>query len=193
MHTKSLTLVPVAGFVFVAALVLTARSSSAPLAGPVPAASTDSTDPILISTLRPESSLVPPKLEGCISCHGLIEPMHKYGTTETLDKLKDGKDAVGLSCTACHGGNPVPRKTSEDPKEVERVKAQAHVRAMFPREWRRAGKYSGANPERTNTLLIRESWEFVRFINPGDLRVAAKTCSSQHDDSRSDALGCRAL
>ena len=37
-----------------------------------------------------------PKLEGCVTCHGLIEPMHKYGTTETLDKLKDGKDAVGL-------------------------------------------------------------------------------------------------
>ena len=26
-----------------------------------------------------------PKLEGCVSCHGLIEPMHKYVTTETLD------------------------------------------------------------------------------------------------------------
>jgi hypothetical protein len=46
------------------------------------------------------------KVEGCVSCHGQIEPMHKYGTTETLEKLKDGKDAVGLSCTACHGGNP---------------------------------------------------------------------------------------
>jgi hypothetical protein len=112
------------------------------------------------------------KLEGCVSCHGLIEPMHKYGTTETLDKLKDGKDAVGLSCTACHGGNP-----------VSRVKEEAHVKPVFPREWRRAGKYSGANPERSNTLLARESWEFVRFINPGDLRVVAKTCagSACHD------------
>ena len=48
------------------------------------------------------------KVEGCVKCHGQIEPMHKYGTTETLEKLKDGKDAVGLSCTACHGGNPAP-------------------------------------------------------------------------------------
>src|SRR6266404_4436413 len=32
-----------------------------------------------------------PKLEGCISCHGKIEPMHKYGTTETLEQLKDGR------------------------------------------------------------------------------------------------------
>src|ERR1041384_3596775 len=114
----------------------------------------------------------PVRIEGCVSCHGLIEPMHKYGTTETLEKLKDGKDAVGLSCTACHGGNPVAR-----------TKEEAHVRPMFPREWRRNGNYSGANPERSNTLLARESWEFVRFINPGDLRVVGKTCagSACHD------------
>jgi hypothetical protein len=112
------------------------------------------------------SQTVPVKVEGCVSCHGLIEPMHKYGTTETLEKLKNGKDAVGLSCTACHGGNP-----------ASKVKEEAHVRPMFPREWRRNGNYSGANPERSNTLLARESWEFVRFINPGDLRVVGKTCA----------------
>ena len=108
-----------------------------------------------------------PKQEGCVSCHGMIEPMHKYGTTETLEKLKDGKDAVGLSCTACHGGNP-----------ASKLKVEAHVQPRFPREWQREGRYSGANPERSNTLLNRESWEFVRFINPGDLRVAARTCGS---------------
>ena len=114
----------------------------------------------------------PAKVEACVSCHGLIEPMHKYGTTETLEKIKDGKDAVGLSCTACHGGNPIAR-----------VKDEAHVRPLYPKEWRRDGKYTGANPERSNTLLARESWEFVRFINPGDLRVAGKTCagSACHD------------
>ena len=118
------------------------------------------------------SNQAPVKVEGCVSCHGLIEPMHKYGTTETLEKLKDGKDAVGLSCTACHGGNPVAT-----------TKEAAHVQPMFPREWRRDGKYTGANPERSNTLLTRESWEFVRFVNPGDLRVVSKTCagSACHD------------
>ena len=112
------------------------------------------------------------KVEGCVTCHGLIEPMHKYGTTETLEKLKDGKDAVGLSCTACHGGNPVAR-----------TKEEAHVKPKFLSEWRRDGKYTGANPERSNTLLARESWDFVRFVNPGDLRVVGKTCagSACHD------------
>src|SRR6476646_11641979 len=84
----------------------------------------------------------PPRLEGCVSCHGLIEPMHKYGTTKTFDKLKDGKDAVGLSCTACHGGNP-----------ASLLKEQANVKALYPREWRRAGGYSGANADVSHTLL----------------------------------------
>ena len=135
-------------------------------------------------TSRPKVSLAMPqpqgpptvRIEGCVTCHGQIEPMHKYGTTETLDNLKDGKDAVGLTCTGCHGGNPVPRKTSDDLQSIQKIKDAAHVRSKFPAEWKRDGKYTGANPERTATLLARESWEFVRFINPGDLRVAAKTC-----------------
>ena len=119
-----------------------------------------------------------PRLDGCVTCHGPIEPMHRYGPTETLEKLNGDKDAVGLTCTACHGGNPVPRKSNDDPGHIEQIKHQAHVRPRFPLEWKRDGKYTGANPERTNTLLLRESWEFVRFINPGDLRVAARTCGS---------------
>jgi hypothetical protein len=122
---------------------------------------------------------VTPKLEGCISCHAQIEPMHKFGPTATLEKLdKEGKDAFHLSCTACHGGNPVPRKSGDNQGDNDRVKRAAHVQPRFPEEWKRDGKYSGANPERTNTLLARESWEFVRFINPGDIRVATKTCGN---------------
>src|SRR5438132_7040372 len=121
-----------------------------------------------------------PKLEGCVSCHAKIEPMHKYGTTETLEQIKGDKDAVGLTCTACHGGNPLPKKTTDDSKEIERIKHAAHVQPRFPNEWRRQGKSTGANPERSNTLLERESLEFVRFINPGDLRVAQRTCGECH-------------
>ena len=153
--------------------VASAKKEAKPLT-PGPASS-----PIPIPTLRnkPQGQQASsPRLDGCVTCHGQIEPMHKYGTTETLDALKDGKDAVGLTCTGCHGGNPVPRKTGDDPKSIQQIKNEAHVRAKFPNQWQRDGKYSGANPERTNTLLARESWEFVRFINPGDLRVAAKTC-----------------
>ena len=126
----------------------------------------------------PAAASAPVRLEGCVTCHDKVEPMHKYGATETLEQIKGDKDAVGLRCTSCHGGNPLPRKTSDDGKENDRVKREAHVQPRFPDEWKRAGKYTGANPERTNTLLARESWEFVRFINPGDFRVTDTTCAN---------------
>src|SRR4030095_8463233 len=155
---------------FAIAFIVAAQSSSARI-------SEIQSNPAPLASQNPQTSPAPARLEGCVSCHDLIAPLHKYGTTDTLDKLKGDKDAVGLSCTACHGGNPVPRKTSNEPREIERVKELAHVRPTYPREWQRNGKYTGANPERTNTLLARESWEFVRFINPGDLRVVSKTCA----------------
>src|SRR5207244_1151989 len=39
---------------------------------------------------------------------------------------------------------------------------------------------SSANPVRSYTLLNRESWEWIRFVNPGDLRVADVTCGPCH-------------
>ena len=116
-------------------------------------------------------------LEGCVKCHGRIEPMHKFGPTATLDKLDNGKDALGLTCTACHGGNPVASE-----------KEMAHVRPRFPREWIRDGKFR--IPERSGPLLEKESLDFVRFLNPGDLRVAAKTCgSSDCHSTQTNAVG----
>ncbi|MBV9209409.1 MAG: hypothetical protein JOZ52_02205, partial [Acidobacteria bacterium] len=105
--------------------------------------------------------------EGCLACHNNIEPMHKYGSAGAVEKLVEGKDARGITCTECHGGNPEAK-----------TKEAAHVRPKYPEAWKRNGKYSSANPELTNTLLAKESTEFVRFINPGDLRVAALTCGS---------------
>jgi len=103
--------------------------------------------------------------------------MHRFGPTTTLDKLDHGKDALGLTCTSCHGGNPVA--TTKD---------EAHVRPRFPREWTRKGKFR--IPENSGPLLNRESSEFVRFLNPGDLRVAPATCgSSECHASQSSNVG----
>ncbi len=112
-------------------------------------------------------------MEGCMKCHNNIEPMHKYNATgDVFDVLKEGKDAQGLSCTACHGGNPAAT-TQKD----------AHVQPKFPKEWNcKNGECSSRNPERTNTLLARERSEFVRFINPGDFRVVAQSCGECHTD-----------
>ena len=49
----------------------------------------------------------------------------------------------------------------------------------FPDAWHYP---SSANPERTYTLLNKEAPEFIRFINPGDLRVAEKACGNCHQD-----------
>ncbi len=124
-----------------------------------------------------------PKVEGCIGCHGMTEPMHK-----TRDgKLKDdGTDRLNLTCTSCHGGNPFARvdegargKLHRGDAEFDKVMRAAHVSPRFPERWAgKDGKYSSANPERTNALLAAESREFVRFINPGDFRAAELTCAS---------------
>jgi hypothetical protein len=109
-------------------------------------------------------------IEGCVACHKNIEPMHKYDPNgDPLKTLNGDRDARGVSCTACHGGNPAGT-----------TKESAHVRPKFPDAWTLNGKYSSANPERTNTLLAKESWEFVRFINPGDLRVVDAACGECH-------------
>ncbi|HKP72019.1 MAG TPA: cytochrome c3 family protein, partial [Pyrinomonadaceae bacterium] len=103
--------------------------------------------------------------EGCVSCHNNIEPMH----VTPSGKIEGGKDGQGLTCTYCHGGNPAAK-----------LKEEAHVRPRNPDVWKTGGTRTSANPERTNAALNGESWEFVRFINPADLRVTAKMCAECH-------------
>jgi hypothetical protein len=111
--------------------------------------------------------------EGCIKCHNNIEPMHKFNSSgDVYETLKEGKDAQDLSCTSCHGGNPAATTQRE-----------AHVQPLFPKEWGcKNGECSSKNPERSNTLLAKESRDFVRFINPGDFRVIRQTCGSCHTE-----------
>jgi len=91
------------------------------------------------------------KSSGCLHCHAGIEPMH-------------ASPAVKLGCTDCHGGNANTR-----------VKEEAHVQAT-----NKAIFKTSANPPRTYTKLLDESAEFVRFMNPGDLRVAHESCGGCH-------------
>lgn len=91
------------------------------------------------------------KSRGCLTCHRGIEPMHPSA-------------AVKLGCTDCHGGNA--SATSKD---------TAHVKPLHPEVWT-----SSANPARTYTALLQEPAEFVKFINPGDLRVSPETCGGCH-------------
>jgi hypothetical protein len=88
---------------------------------------------------------------------------------------------VHLGCTDCHGGNSsvaIAAVTAPNPAEYNAVKEKAHVQP------RNAAFKNRANlRERTYTLWLKESAEYIKFVNPGDLRVAAETCG---------AAGCHA-
>ncbi|MFN2622140.1 MAG: hypothetical protein ABR611_04770 [Chthoniobacterales bacterium] len=94
------------------------------------------------------------KSSGCLQCHAGVEPMHKAAH-------------VVLGCTDCHGGNPGRGLTKE----------QAHILPRHPEFWK-----TSANPPNSNVWLNHESPEFIRFMNPGDLRVAKQACGLCHDD-----------
>ena len=74
---------------------------------------------------------------------------------------------VVLGCTDCHGGNPARGLTKE----------QAHVLPRNKEFWK-----TSANPPNSNAWLNHESPEFIRFMNPGDLRVAQQACGLCHDE-----------
>jgi hypothetical protein len=85
----------------------------------------------------------------CVSCHQNVGNPHT-------------KETVRLGCIDCHGGNP----TAE-------IKELAHIRPRFPEAWG-----GSANPERSYALLNHEAPDFIRFVNPGDLRVAHVSCGT---------------
>lgn len=86
--------------------------------------------------------------------------------------------AVLIACVDCHGGNAsVERPVAPEANRAEyaRAKQRAHPRPKLPDLWR-----SSANPIRAYTDWLKESQEYIQFVNPGDLRVAADTCGKCH-------------
>ncbi|MGH9863384.1 MAG: hypothetical protein ACRD35_08170, partial [Candidatus Acidiferrales bacterium] len=71
-----------------------------------------------------------------------------------------------MECVDCHGG---------DGAQTE--KERAHVQPRHKDFWR-----TSANPPNSYAHLNEESPEFVRFINPSDLRIAHITCGPCHGD-----------
>ncbi len=109
------------------------------------------------------------KSAGCTSCHVKTDQPTMHATP-----------AVVLGCTDCHGGDPRvmgdPRRGFDDPAYVA-ARDKAHVLPRFPGAWHFP---SSANPRASYTLLNREAPEFVRFVNPGDYRVARAACGACH-------------
>jgi hypothetical protein len=85
---------------------------------------------------------------------------------------------VYLTCVDCHGGNADisrPANASPGSVEYEGYKKRAHPRPKLPQLWR-----SSANPVRPYAEWLKETAEYIRFVNPGDLRVAQETCGKCH-------------
>ena len=111
------------------------------------------------------------KSTGCMSCH-----------TETDSRSMHASPAIQLGCTDCHGGNAnvfVNVGASRESAGYQQVLERAHVLPRYPETWHFP---HSENPERTYTLLNRESNEFIRFMNPSDFRVADKACGACHQD-----------
>ncbi|HYV07451.1 MAG TPA: hypothetical protein VFB82_22850 [Blastocatellia bacterium] len=105
---------------------------------------------------------------GCTDCHKGIEDMH------------NGK--VNLGCIDCHGGHAevrLPAGATKGSAEYKDAQGKAHVQPKLPGLFK-----TSANPPRSYAELNNESAEFVRFMNPGDLRVAAMSCGTSECHTR---------
>ena len=108
------------------------------------------------------------KSAGCVSCHVTTDASSMHRST-----------AVILGCTDCHGGSATVSKpaNADDGAAYDAARDAAHVQPLYPESWHYP---SSANPERSYTLLNRESREFLRFVNPSDYRVATEACGACH-------------
>jgi hypothetical protein len=105
------------------------------------------------------------KSAGCVTCH-----------TSTDEPTMHPSRAVHIGCTDCHGGNfsiSIAAGTSPTSIQYIAAKEKAHVQPQNP-----FFKNRTAVPQRAFTEWLKESAEYIRFVNPGDLRVAPETCGT---------------
>ena len=105
------------------------------------------------------------KSSGCLSCH-----------TSTDSKSMHESPGVVLGCTDCHGGDSSVIGSVERMHDLSLIE-QAHVLPSYPEDWHFP---HSRNPKQSYTLLNREAKEYVRFVNPSDLRVAEEACGACH-------------
>jgi hypothetical protein len=126
-----------------------ARSAGVAVGYDKTAAAPDTNDAGGEPAAAPQERKPPAPSDGCVKCHTGVGDPHQT-------KINNGP-----SCVDCHGGNGTAA-----------LKEQAHTaKPKHPEKW-----HSSANPEDTFTLLNNENWDWIRFVNPSDLRVAEVSC-----------------
>jgi hypothetical protein len=114
--------------------------------------------------LKQTEEEVDAKSSGCQSCH-----------TTTDSKTMHTSPAVRLGCTDCHGGDAGVRVTSglsAASDEYKNAEKKAHPQPKI------LANGNSANPVRVYTDWLKEDWNYIKFVNPGDLRVASATCGA---------------
>lgn len=103
--------------------------------------------------------------DGCVSCHGQTDAPTMHPT-----------ETVQLTCAGCHGGDAgIMRPAGSGPADRSYRDAMA---AAHPKLKLAGLLKSSANPVRAAAEWLKEDKEYIRFVNPGDLRVAPETCGS---------------
>jgi hypothetical protein len=136
----------------------------------------DSQAPFISAPAFQNDAAVATKSAGCQSCHTSTDSLTMHNTP-----------AVRLGCSDCHGGDSTvfaPHSVAPDSAQFKVLEARAHVQPRHPEEWQQRG----ANPERSYTLLNRESPTFIRFFNPADYRVVREACGACHSEIIDKAL-----
>ncbi len=101
---------------------------------------------------EPDREDIPAGEAGCVGCH---RPLSNDGSRFGIE---DAHPWAELTCTDCHGGNPAAS-----------TRGTAHVPP-------------GDGPSYVKNLASDQldalSLDYLRFVNPGDLRVADQTCGA---------------
>lgn len=123
---------------------------------------------------------------GCTDCHGgnavVLKPA---GDDYAAPGHGAGHDAHGDDHAGDSGSHDDPSVIETHGKHPGRVYTptyraamdEAHVLPRYPERW---DVPQARNPERTYALLNKEPPQFVRFMNPGDLRIADEACGACH-------------
>src|SRR5437868_13093851 len=167
--TNGVRAVTLAAFVWAVTLVWGAHAAGrfpAPPAGPTFRSGVlDS--PALIAQIQQSAENAAKQSAGCITCHTKTDEasMHPGGT-------------VTIGCADCHGGDPdvsVATGLAAGSRQYEDAKRKAHVLPRNQQVFK-----SSANAIRPYSAWLEESQQYIQFVNPGDLRVADRTCGSCH-------------